>query len=62
MINPFWKFYYDLGSKHYAVVVDSYAMIFMCDFINCIIIVFTYQYFGVSWDSSYVIFPSLFFC
>jgi hypothetical protein len=46
MINPFWKFYYDLGSKHYAVVVDCYAKLFMCDFINCIIIVFTYSYFG----------------
>ncbi|CAF0761239.1 unnamed protein product, partial [Brachionus calyciflorus] len=44
--NPFLKFYRDIESKHYAVVVDCYAKIFLCDFINCIITIFTYQYFG----------------
>lgn len=48
LVNPFLKFYRDIDSKHYAVVVDCYAKIFLCDFINCIITIFTYQYFGVS--------------
>jgi hypothetical protein len=42
------KFYKEIDSKHYAVVVDCYAKIFLCDFINCIITIFTYQYFGVT--------------
>lgn len=46
--NPFLKFYRDIQSKHYAVVVDCYAKTFLCDFINCIITIFTYQYFGES--------------
>lgn len=41
------RFYQELSSKCYAVVVDCYAKMFLCDFINCIITIFTYQYFGV---------------
>ncbi len=40
------KFYQELNTKCYAVVVDFYAKMFCCDFINLIITVFTYQYFG----------------
>ena len=41
------RFYQELNTKCYAVVVDCYAKMFLCDFINCIITIFTYQYFWV---------------
>lgn len=41
------RFYKDLKTKCYAVVVDCYAKMFLCDFINCVITIFTYRYFGV---------------
>ncbi len=42
------RFYQELNTKCYAVVVDCYAKMFLCDFINCIITIFTYQYFWVN--------------
>ena len=46
-LNLFVKLQND-GHKRDIVVVDYYAIMFFCDFLNCLIIIFTYQYFGVS--------------
>ena len=48
-LNIFDNFHNDQNErKRDVVVVDYYAIMFFCDFLNCLIIIFTYQYFGVS--------------
>jgi hypothetical protein len=51
-LNLFVKLHNENGQKRDMVVVDYYAVMFFCDFLNCLIIIFTYQYFGVSEDDS----------
>ncbi|XP_035679168.1 piezo-type mechanosensitive ion channel component 2-like isoform X10 [Branchiostoma floridae] len=44
--NPVFLFYYRLLHPKYSAVTDVYVLIFLCDFINFIIVIFGYWAFG----------------
>jgi len=48
MFGPFKEFYKQLTNPEFNATTDVYAPMFVCDFINFLIIVFGYQAFGPS--------------
>ncbi|XP_060599283.1 piezo-type mechanosensitive ion channel component 2-like isoform X3 [Ruditapes philippinarum] len=48
VFSPFTNFYKQLTCPDYSATTDVYAPMFVCDFINFLIIVFGYQAFGPS--------------
>lgn len=48
LFRPFTMFYKQLTCPDYSATTDVYAPMFVCDFINFLIIVFGYQAFGPS--------------
>ncbi|KAI8491937.1 mechanosensitive ion channel [Branchiostoma belcheri] len=44
--NPVFLFYYRLLHPKYSAVTDVYVLIFLCDFINFVIVIFGYWAFG----------------
>ena len=46
VFGPFYEFYQQMTNPMYNGVTDVYALMFLCDFIAFIIIVFGYTSFG----------------
>lgn len=50
---PIRQFFHDIIHPEYSPVCDVYALMFLIDVVNFIVIIFGYWAFGVSTDSHY---------